>query len=149
MGPPNFHGGRCSAGLQLEPPLMFNHFYFYLNWGKVKPGFTPYRRREVGVHITHCIDSGLYMFIGAGHPTEKQVVMVTSGDVSLYLPETLGHCSLPFRPCWMGPMELRPVVLPEFLGLAAPELRRPSESFWDLHETCGKMRLKPGKMVEV
>ena len=35
MGPPNFHGGRCSAGLQLEPPLMFNHFYLHLNWGKL------------------------------------------------------------------------------------------------------------------
>ena len=23
--------GRCSAGLQLEPPLMFNHFYLHLN----------------------------------------------------------------------------------------------------------------------
>lgn len=44
----------------------------------------------------------------------------------------------------MGPMELRPVVLPEFLGPAAPELRRPSESFWDLHETFGKT----GKMVD-
>eukprot|EP00434_Breviolum_minutum_P027161 symbB.v1.2.024024.t1/scaffold2204.1/size85845/2 len=34
--------------------------------------------------------------------------------------------NMALRPCWMGPMELRPVVLPEFLGLAAPELRRSS-----------------------
>lgn len=60
-----------------------------------------------------------------------------SGDVSLYLPEALGHFSTPFRPCWMS-MELRPVQ-PEFLGLAVPELRRPPR---DLHERFGKMRLK-------
>lgn len=85
------------------------------------------------------------MFIGAGHPTYKQVVMVASGDVSLYPPETLGHFSLPFQAMLDGTHGVATGGFTGVFGSCSSGVEKAIRSFWDLHETFGKT----GKMIEV
>lgn len=56
-------GVDVQLGCSLNHPWCSTIFYLHLNWGKVKPGFTTYRRSQVGVHITHCLGSFLYIHV--------------------------------------------------------------------------------------